>query len=86
MKFCKIACRFLSATGILSFVYMLGLAGESDLGGEFHVVRLFIALIVFAISVLGGDYFYNELQHKRRARSNYERRYINNRGVSRKYD
>lgn len=42
----------LTVSGFTSFILLLGCAGESDLGGEFDVMKVIICTIVFGASVL----------------------------------
>lgn len=51
----KIRQRICGALAFLSFLWMLGVIGSSDLGGELNVCSLIISVVVFGVSVfLGG--------------------------------
>lgn len=51
----KIKQRICGILAFLSFMWMLGVIGSSDLGGELNVCALIISVTVFGISVwLGG--------------------------------
>ncbi len=56
-------------TGAVSFLYMLGLAGESDLGAPLAplIPQLIISLAIFALSILVFNWSYEELQRMKRA-------------------
>lgn len=51
----KIKRRICGTLAFLSFMWMLGVIGSSDLGGELNVCSLIISAAVFGISIwLGG--------------------------------
>lgn len=51
----KIKQRICGTLAFLSFMWMLGVIGSSDLGGELNVSALIISTAIFGISIwLGG--------------------------------